>query len=388
MKKTRNFAILFHDAVEKGLLLFTAAILAMVVANSNYSSCYEYIFNINLGFSLGNSALNMPISSWVNELLMVFFFLVIGIEIKKESTSGHLATASQRILPIISAFFGVLIPSLIYYILNKHDDAKAMGWAIPAATDIAFTLGVVNLFGKSIPHSLKIFLISLAIIDDLIAVVIIALFYNTNLQHEYSYLIFFAIAMLYLLNYMKINYIPVYIVAGILMWYGFLKFGIHPTLAGVVLGLLLPLETISNLAHKIEKSVQPIVLYIILPLFAFVNSGLSFKDISYSHFTDTVTLGVVLGLVLGKQIGIFGTVFGLIKSKLVPMPSGANFKTMYAVSVLCGIGFTMSLFVTILSFDSESEYFSEAKLGVMLGSVLSMCIGVGLIKAFSAISKN
>ncbi|MDF3047369.1 MAG: nhaA [Candidatus Midichloriaceae bacterium] len=365
-----NFVLIFHLATEKGLLLLGACAVAMLMANSQWSEYYLQIVNMQFISSIS-------FGHFVNDCLMAIFFLLVGLEIKREALEGQLATRSQRILPVVAAIGGVIGPVTIYTLLNWHDANALRGWAVPAATDIAFALGMFALLGRGLPISLRVFLTALAIVDDLIAVIFIAIFYSDSLSPLYLGLAGAVLSALIIACRMKISRMPVYFVLGILLWYCTLKSGVHSTVAGVLLGMCIPLYSKDKHFSPIkylERILHPIALYFILPIFAFVNSGVSISDFSFATFTNTITLGIILGLFFGKQLGICGSMLLLKKLNLIKSVE-FTFKQFYAVSVLCGIGFTMSLFVGALAFDHTQELLDEMKVGVLSASLLSSVIG-------------
>ncbi len=383
-KRLINFALLFHKAVGKGLLLFSGAILAMVMANTRFSHLYNHFIEQNLQISLSNKHFSLSIHGWISDFLMSIFFLAVGMEIKREMIDGRLATKEQKILPVVSACFGVVFPVLIYIAFNFKDDIAIQAWAIPAATDIAFALGVFAMLSKRLPVTLRVFLTALAIIDDLIAVIIIALFYSAPLQLAYFLPITFCCLLLYLFNRAKFFYLAPYLLVGIFMWYFFFKSGIHSTISGVVLGMFIPLKVSDDNypLKRLEKILTPYVEYLILPLFAFSNSGINFGDIHFGVFLHPVVLGIVFGLFIGKTVGISCSVHILKKLKIISMPQNVQMKHFYYVSMLCGIGFTMSLFVALIAFENNPIYLEFAKIGIILGSMLSTVMVMVVMKLF------
>ncbi len=318
---------------------------------------------------------DITLEHFVNDSLMVIFFLLVGLEIKKEMLEGNLATKTQRILPVVAAIAGIIGPAAIYCALNYHDPEALRGWAVPVATDIAFALGMFALLGKGLPTSLRIFLTALAIVDDLIAVVLIAVFYAGNISLYYLGFAFITLAITYYLCRIKHPRIPTYTILGILLWYFILKSGIHATVAGVLLGICIPLHTkkFSPIIY-LETILHPIVLYFILPIFAFINSGVTVNNLNLSTFSNTVTLGIILGLFFGKQLGICLSMYLLKKLNLTDKTKNFSNKQFYSVSVLCGIGFTMSLFVGNLAFSHNHELLDSMKIGVLSGSLLSAVV--------------
>lgn len=379
-----NFALLFHQAVNKGLLLFSSTVLAIVIANSKFAPLYHHFIEQNFQISLGPNSFSLSIHSWINEFLMAIFFLIVGMEIKREMIDGHLKSKSQRVLPIIAACFGVIFPVLIYIAFNHQDEIAMQAWAIPAATDIAFALGVFAVFAKKLPLALRVFLTALAIIDDLIAVIVIALFYSGTLYLGYFIPITICCVLLYLLNRAKVSALEPYLIVGIFMWYFFFKSGIHSTIAGVILGIFIPLKISSNNfpLKRLEKILAPHVEYFILPLFAFSNSGIYFGTINLDSLYHPVVIGIVLGLLIGKTFGISLAVHILKALKIITLPDNVQMKHYYYVSVLCGIGFTMSLFIALIAFENNALYLELAKIGIILGSLISTIMAIVLMKIF------
>lgn len=383
IKAVRDFRLMFQEAANKGVLLIVAAMLAIIIANTEYGILYDVFFNGYISVELEGYELKFTAAHFINDFLMVIFFLLVGLEIKGELISGNLATTKQRILPIAAACGGVILPAVIYSYYNFHDPLKSAGWAIPTATDIAFALGVFALFGKSLPPSLRVMLAAIAIIDDLIAVLIIAIYYSTGIQFEILTLIALVGGVLYFLNYKKVLNLTVYCFIGFGLWYLFLKSGIHTTVAGVMLALFIPTSSAKGKLSplvKLEKILSPFVAYLILPAFAFANSGVMLGDMNFEVLIHSVTIGIILGLFVGKQLGIYIVSTLLIKFGIVTMPKKANFLHIYAIAVLCGIGFTMSLFIGHLAFAQSPEYISEVKIGVLTGSILSAIYGALIIR--------
>ncbi len=360
----------FRSEPAAGIVLMIAALLGIIVANSPLSSQY---FGTLQSYVAG-----MSVSHWVNDGLMAVFFLFVGLEVKRELLQGELDTNAKRLLPGLAATAGLIVPALIYLLFNNADAEAAKGWAIPAATDIAFALGVLALLGKRVPLSLKIFLTALAIMDDLAAIVIIALFYTANLAPVYLLFAAVVLAVLFMMNKRGVFTSWPYLVLGALLWFFVLKSGIHATLAGVVLAFAIPLRTPQSagepLLLKWEHALANWVAFLVVPVFGFANAGVSFAGFSLDVFTQPVVLGIALGLFLGKQIGIFGLVWGMVKLGWAKLPEGATWAQIYGVALLCGIGFTMSLFISLLAF-SNPELQDYSKVGVFLGSALAGILG-------------
>jgi NhaA family Na+:H+ antiporter len=360
-----------------GILLISASILALIVANSPFHDVYQRLLTSEFYVGFNDYSLRKPLLLWINEGLMAVFFMLIGLELKREFFEGHLSSLSQIVLPGVAALGGVIVPVLIYTYFNYAHSLAMRGWAIPAATDIAFALGILALLGSRVHISLKIFLMALAIFDDLLAIIIIALFYTADLSTMSLLLACIGIGVLISLNYFKIGYIPLYLCVGVLLWIFVLKSGVHATLAGVVLAFCIPLKTGTTVKHYplayLEKNLYPWVNFLIVPLFAFANAGVPFLGVSTEMLTSPITLGIFWGLFLGKQLGIFIFSYILIKFNLAQLPVGASWKQFYGVAVLGGIGFTMSLFIGTLAFGQQETVTS--RIGILAGSLLSMILG-------------
>lgn len=383
-KRLTNFAVFFHNSVEKGLLLFVAMLFALFIANSVYADSYNDFLYTYVGIYWEKSVITLSMQHFVNDFLMAIFFLMVGLEIKREFMVGHLSDNKLRILPIVAALGGVIVPIIMYIAINYEDEVAMRGWAIPAATDIAFALGVLAFVGKGLPSSLRVFLTALAIIDDLIAVSIIAFFYSDNLALEYFVAITFLCFILYTFNRSKLSSLSPYLIVGLFLWYAFYKSGVHATLSGVVLALFIPRETQKGKVlplRKLERALLPYVAYFILPFFAFVNSGVNLEGVDANIILhNSIALGIVLGLFVGKQLGIFFTVLFMEKMGLVKLPEKTNHLQFYGVSILCGIGFTMSLFIGILAFEEYHQHLEFTKIGVLFGSFASAIFGAFIFK--------
>ncbi|HHB1074212.1 TPA: Na+/H+ antiporter NhaA, partial [Vibrio cholerae] len=358
------------------ILLVIAAAIAMVIANSAMGEGYQAF--------LHTYVFGMSVSHWINDGLMAVFFLLIGLEVKRELLEGALKSRETAIFPAIAAVGGMLAPALIYVAFNFNDPAAIQGWAIPAATDIAFALGIMALLGKRVPVSLKVFLLALAIIDDLGVVVIIALFYSSDLSTIALTIGFIMTGVLFMLNAKHVTKLSIYLVAGLILWIAVLKSGVHATLAGVVIGFAIPLKgnkgEHSPLKH-LEHALHPYVAFAILPVFAFANAGISLQGVSLAGLTSMLPLGVALGLFLGKPLGIFSFSWAAVKLGVAKLPEGINFKHIFAVSVLCGIGFTMSIFISSLAFGQANEaYDTYARLGILMGSTTAALLGYSLLR--------
>ncbi|BEI23306.1 Na+/H+ antiporter NhaA [Vibrio fluvialis] len=359
-----------------GILLVIAAAIAMTIANSPLNEIYQG--------ALHSYVFGMSVSHWINDGLMAVFFLLIGLEVKRELLEGALKSRETAIFPAIAAVGGMLAPALIYVLFNSGDAEAIQGWAIPAATDIAFALGIMALLGKRVPVSLKVFLLALAIIDDLGVVVIIALFYTSDLSTIALTVGFIMTAVLFMLNAKHVTKLSAYLIVGLILWVAVLKSGVHATLAGVVIGFAIPLKgnkgEHSPLKH-LEHALHPYVAFGILPLFAFANAGISQEGVSFSSLASTLPLGVALGLLIGKPLGIFSFSVIAVKAGVAKLPEGINFKHIFAVSVLCGIGFTMSIFISSLAFGSANvDYDTYARLGILMGSTTAAILGYVLLR--------
>ena len=361
-----------------GILLLMAAIAAILVENSFLSDSYSKLLHSSININISNFSIEKDLHHWINDGLMAIFFLLVGLEIKRELVQGHLSTREQFSLPAVAAIGGITIPAIIYISLNFGNEVTTNGWAIPTATDIAFALGVVTLLGNRIPISLKVTLVAIAIIDDLVAIIIIASFYASDLSINYLFFAAIATFILFVLNNRKINKLSPYVILGILLWVFVLKSGIHASLAGVLLAQFIPIKPKDTSAHsplyKLEHSIEPWVNFIILPIFAFANAGVSFSGMKLNLLWDPVTLGIILGLFFGKQIGVMlFTYLGSIL-KICKLPSDISWAQYYGLSLVTGIGFTMSLFIGSLAF-TDPEYQTSVRLGVLIASLLAGIFG-------------
>lgn len=369
-----------------GMLLIFATILALIFSNTMLSPLYASFLHIPVEIRVGALHLDKSLYHWVNDGLMAIFFLLIGLEVKREILEGHLSSLRQITLPGFAAVGGMIVPAGIYLIFNQNNPIAIRGWAIPTATDIAFALGVLSLLGNRVPISLKIFLLALAIIDDLGAIVIIALFYTAELSTLSIAAAFVSLLVLITLNVFGVSKKAAYFIVGTILWISVLKSGVHATLAGVALAFTIPLrvkdedgQSISPL-KEIEHNLHFWVAFFILPLFAFVNAGVNINNISLAQMSGSVPLGIMLGLFFGKQLGVFGFSWIAIKLKLAELPEGSNWTQLYGVSVLTGIGFTMSLFIVSLAFEDDSIFQYTDKLAILAGSFLSAIVGYLILK--------
>ena len=367
-----------------GIILLICAAIAMVVANSPLAHAYHHIFHevhMTIGIE-GLFELDKHIIHWVNDGLMAIFFFLVGLEIKREMLEGNLASFKQALLPAIAAVGGMAIPGLIFFLMTKDNPEAVAGWAIPAATDIAFAVGLMSVLGKRVPLSLKVFLLALAIFDDLGAIIVIALFYTDGLHADILIWAAGLIGVLAVMNRMHVSRGSAYLIVGIALWFCVLKSGVHATLAGVILALAIPLQSPydrRSLLRQLEHDLHPMVAYFILPMFAFANAGVSLEGLSWNVAFEPITLGVILGLFVGKQIGIFGATWLAVKAKLGSLPHGTNWVQIWGMSMLAGIGFTMSLFVASLGYRSNDLFLAEAKLGILMGSGISAVLGLLLL---------
>jgi len=383
---TKPFKYFFKLESSSGLVLLFAAIIALFISNGNYSDDYFRILQKYIIIGTEKFGLKLTIIHWINDVLMAVFFFVVSLEIKREFLQGELSNPKQAMLPIIGAFGGMLVPALFYIFINFGDSITLRGWAIPSATDIAFSLGVLSLLGKRVPISLKVFLTALAIIDDLGAIVIIAFFYSGNIESKYLLLMLAAIIVLIALNKFKIkNFLP-YLIVGVFLWDFTHQSGIHATISGVLLALTIPHDVKNqkqSLLLKLEHALSPYVAFGIMPVFAFANAGVSLEGLTLSSLLTPVPLGIVSGLFFGKQIGVFVFSYFSVKLKFADKPNNSSWSTFYAVSILTGIGFTMSLFVGNLAFTNNLQYMDGVKIGVLIGSLLSTLFGYFLLLIFT-----
>lgn len=366
-----------------GIILMIAAAVAIVLDNSPLAPLYDALLGTKFSIALGDFSLAKPLLLWINDGLMAIFFLLIGLEVKREILEGQLSNRDQILLPTIAAIGGMVVPALVYAAFNYQDPAALNGWAIPAATDIAFALGVMALLGSRVPLALKILLTAIAIIDDLGAIVIIAVFYTSGLSVISLVLAAAALIGLVLLNRFKVTALTPYMLIGLLLWVFVLKSGVHATLAGVALGLAIPLhgktaEDPSPL-RSLEHSLHPWVAYMILPIFAFANAGVSLSGVSLEVMMAPVTIGIATGLFIGKQIGVFGFCWLAVKANLCRLPDDVTWRHMHGLSLLAGVGFTMSLFIGTLAF-ADPDSASAVRLGVLSGSILAAVCGYLILR--------
>ena len=379
---SKPFKWFFKLEAASGLVLLFAAIIALIISNSNLSELYFSTLNEYLFIGINTFGLKLSVIHWINDGLMAIFFFFVTLEIKREFLQGELSNIKQALLPIIAAVGGMVVPALVYVFINFGDSETLNGWAIPSATDIAFSLGVLSLLGKRVPLSLKVFLTALAIIDDLGAILIIALFYSGELSVKYLSLMLLAFIFLLVINKFNIKKFLPYLIVGLFLWDFTHNSGIHATIAGVLLAMTIPhrkKEKDFSLLIKVEHAISPYVAFGIMPLFAFANAGVSLEGLSLLSLLDKVPLGILLGLFVGKQLGVFVFSYLSIKMKIAQMPNNANWYNLYGVGILTGIGFTMSLFVGNLAFVENIQYMDGVKIGVLTGSLLSTLMGYFLI---------
>lgn len=368
-----------------GILLMVAAVLAMVVANSPLAPWYNLFIEMPVQVRAGTLDVSKPLLLWINDGLMAIFFFLVGLELKREILEGELSDLRKVILPGVGAIGGMAVPAAVYLLINAGNPVATSGWAIPAATDIAFALGILALLGSRVPVTLKIFLTSLAIFDDLGAIVVIAIFYTEQISFEALSICAACIVVLWQLNRRGVTARSVYRLVGIVMWVSMLKSGVHATLTGVILALFVPMREPQNPdvspLKEWEHDLHIVVAFVILPVFAFANAGLNLKGISVDQLTHGVPLGIAAGLFIGKQVGIFGVCWLVIKLKFTDMPDGMSWLSLYGTSVLCGVGFTMSLFIGSLAFvDPDIGRLFDERLGIIVGSVLSGLVGYAVLR--------
>ena len=375
---TAPFKWFFKLEAASGLVLLIAAAIALILSNSDLSGYYFGVLNTHILIGTQNFGLDLSVFHWINDALMAVFFFVVTLEIKREFIQGELSRPKQASLPIIGAIGGMAVPAIIYVIINFETGNTLRGWAIPSATDIAFSIGVLSLLGSRVPISLKVFLMALAIIDDLGAIIIIAFFYSTELQYMYLLLMLGSFLTLLTLNKFGVKKFMPYLLIGLFLWYFTHESGIHSTISGVLLALTIPHrdhKKESSLLLKVEHILSPYVAFGIMPLFALANAGVSLEGISINTIMNPVPLGILCGLFFGKQIGVFVFSYLSIKFKLAEMPSNSSWIKLYGVAILTGIGFTMSLFIGNLAFIENTQYIDGVKIGVLCGSLLSTFVG-------------
>ncbi len=365
-----------------GIILVIAAILALFMANSFFSANYNAFLEFPVSITLGTFAISKPLVLWVNDGLMALFFFVVGLEIKRELFYGQLSSPDQVVMPFLAAIAGIVFPALIYVAFNYQDAVAMNGWAIPSATDIAFALGIFILFGKHLPPSLKLFLLSVAIIDDIGAVIIIAIFYSQELATNSLIIASIGCVVLFIFNRLKLENKTPFILVSIIVWAAVLKSGVHATLAGFVVAWFIPIARSKShsMSYQIEHGLHPWIAFFVLPLFAFANAGVGLTGATIDELVTPVSIGIIGGLFIGKQLGIFVACFVAVKLKLCKLPEGATWTQLYGVCLLCGVGFTMSLFIGSLAFEEQGlAYQTQVKVGVLVGSIISAVAGAYLL---------
>jgi NhaA family Na+:H+ antiporter len=366
----------FRHEAAGGILLMMSAVAALIVANSALQPLYDGFLNAILSVKVNGEGLEKPAILWINDGLMAIFFFLIGLELKREMLEGKLKNPADVVLPGVAAIGGMVLPALVFVGINWGYDENLRGWAIPAATDIAFALGILALVGKRAPVSLKVFLLTVAILDDLGAIIIIALFYTAELKVDYLYLALVPLAGLIWLNIKGAHRLAPAILLGAIMWYFVLKSGVHATLAGVITAFCIPLKDKwgKSPLHALENGLTPYVLYLIIPIFAFANAGVVLKGMTFADLLAPLPLGIAMGLLVGKQVGVFGLTMLMVRSGMARMPHGANALHIYGIACLAGVGFTMSLFIGGLSF-ADPELMNQVRVGVLSGSIVSGVMG-------------
>jgi Na+:H+ antiporter, NhaA family len=374
----RGAQAFFEHEAAGGIVLMIAAALAVLISNSPFAHLYDLLLETPVVIQIGALELNKPLLLWINDGLMAIFFFLVGLEIKREVMEGRLASVRTATLPIIAAIGGMAIPALVYVVLNWGDANALRGWAIPAATDIAFAVGVLALLGSRVPTALKVFLLALAIIDDLGAIIIIALFYTSELSLSVLGIAAAGMAVLGFLNRRGVTRVSPYLITGLIVWVCVLKSGVHATLAGVVIALFIPIAPPEakkpSLLRELEHSLAPWVAFGVVPIFAFANAGVALYNLAPSDILNGIPLGIALGLFLGKQVGIMSFVWVSVKLGLASLPDGVNWRHVYGASLLAGIGFTMSLFIGTLAFTDPADG-AAVRIGVLSGSILSAVLG-------------
>lgn len=374
-----------------GILLMIAAVIAIILANSPLEHIYNLLLSTSVEIRIGNFEIVKPLLLWINDGLMAIFFFFIGLELKRELVEGELSDYRNIVLPGVGAVGGMLLPAAVYTTFNIGDPIAMQGWAIPAATDIAFALGILALLGSRVPLSIKVFLTSLAILDDIGAILIIALFYTAHISVEALLVAGVCISLLFILNKKGVSVKSPYILIGIVMWVATLKSGVHATLAGVILAMFIPLRSEKSQASPLkdmEHDLRHVVAFFVLPVFAFANAGINLTGITAAQVLHDVPMGIAAGLFIGKQVGIFGFCFVVIKLGLAQLPKGMTFTSLYGTAALCGVGFTMSLFIGSLAFEETGvNLLFDERLGIIMGSLASGCLGYALLR-FSLSSKS
>lgn len=380
MIKTYKFRKFLQLEASAGLLLISVTILALTIANSQFYPRYEALLHTPWNFQIGPFEIHKPLLFWINDCLMVLFFFLIGLEVKRECIEGHLSLPAARILPGIATLGGILVPACLYVFCTHQSPMDIQGWAIPTATDIAFAIGILSLFGTKVSPALRIFLLTVAVLDDLSAVLIISLFYAKKLSALSLLCAVLTLITMMFLNWIKIKKIPIYIALSVVLWLCVLQSGVHATIAGVLAAFTIPLGKAKADSPRplitLERFLQPWVAYAILPIFAFANAGVPLQNITLAHLLNPVPCGIMAGLFLGKQLGVFMGAWLSIRCKLAKLPKGASWIQLYGVAVLCGIGFTMSLFIGTLAFEEGGPTYDHwLRLGILIASLCSAIYG-------------
>ena len=380
---------LFHHEAAGGVALMLATVAAFFVANSDWAHVYAQTLHHDFEVLFNGQGLSKSLIHWINDGLMAVFFFLVGLELKREMLEGRLKTPSNVILPGVAAIGGMAVPALVYLLFNGSDPVNASGWAIPAATDIAFAVGVVALLGSRVPSGLKIFLLTLAILDDMGAILVIALFYTAELKVSYLALALIPIALMLVRNLRGHHRMAPTLLLGVVLWVLVLKSGVHATLAGVVTAFFIPIKDKYGKSplHSLEHGLHPYVMFLIVPVFAFANAGVNLSGMGLGDLFQPLPLGIALGLILGKQLGVFGMTFVLVKAGWARLPEGSSWLQVYGIACLAGIGFTMSLFIGSLSFDSE-EQMNLVRMGVLAGSLVSAALGYTVLRVASGPQKK
>lgn len=384
---TRRLNKFIHSETAGGVLMIFTAIIAMIIANAPTAEWYYHFVKKPISFGFGDASVSEPLKQWVKDILMVFFFLLVGMELKREAIEGFLSNRKQILLPLVAAIGGMATPAAVFLLINHGVPEHAHGWAIPSATDIAFALCILMLAGKHLPPALKIFLLAIAIFDDLGAILVIAFFYSGALAMMPLLAVIACTALLFALNKFKVMAISAYLAVGVLLWFCLYHSGIHTTIGGVLVGMAIPLRDPEDESNSPLNTcmhfLHPWVSFLILPVFAFTAAGINLTGIALSSLMEPLVLGVALGLFIGKQIGIFGTSFLLVRCGFADLPEGTSWRQIYGVSIVAGIGFTMSLFIGMLAFD-DPHMQEQVKLGVMAGSILATAFGWIVLRSATA----
>jgi len=385
-KLVKQWKQFMQTDASSGIILVLAALLALIMANSLFSASYNAFLEFPVSVTLGTFAISKPLVLWVNDGLMALFFFVVGLEIKRELFYGQLSSPDQVVLPFLAAVAGIVFPALIYVAFNYQDAVAMNGWAIPSATDIAFALGIFILFGKHLPPSLKLFLLSVAIIDDIGAVIIIAIFYSQELATNSLIVASIGLIVLFIFNRLKLENKTPFILVSVIVWAAVLKSGVHATLAGFAVAWFIPIarDKAKSMSYQIEHSLHAWIAFFVLPLFAFANAGVGLTNASVDELVTPVSIGIIGGLFIGKQFGIFIACYVAVKLKLCQLPKDATWTQLYGVCLLCGVGFTMSLFIGSLAFEEQGlAYQTQVKVGVLVGSLVSAVAGAYLLRKSS-----